>query len=1169
MGKARNRDRARSLRSRTSTNNITVQQTPLKICYWNCNGITNHCKLQEINDIMESEQLDVLFIDETHLKKGTNEDMTLLDKWTPTYLERDFGLKNGGGKIVLKSPKLKYLEWNPIVKDKEWVSSERTWIFVYKNGSNIAICSVYMAAEITANDDYKLWNESLYETIQGELRGLENEGYKCMIMGDMNAHIGTPPLGIDGNKPGTNSNGRKLLDFVSNNNLVILNRNKELCTGTFTRITPYSSTILDYVLITKNLQDNIIRMGIDDEVSLFSGSDHVALRVDISVPQIHNEERTTQSKERPLILHQERDLKTAKVIMDKAFDECDWDEISLDEKCKVFQEIIVSANLEAYGNAPRTKVKRQNKHLKRLQYQKKTADQKSKKLSLERTNIILNHGIWSEENQELLEQAVIEGGDLGTEINKKKLELAMSKSNKKRIKETLKTEKFWKVAQRTLKKKGLLTSIKDADGKLVTDYLMLKETIVTEVAKMALGQKSKLFTSRGQQLIKEVTILTEKNYQKWIPKEREEFEFEHEVCKKVLVEDVKKVVKEIKSDRASGVDRVSATMLQAASEKGLKLLTSLVNESIQEGRVPEILQVGKMTLIDKKEPSLEVNKKRPLTVSSVVLSVLTKIVHKRMNEICEREGFYGHIQYGFRQKRSTVDCVFMILAALRAAKRKHKAISLAFCDIAKAYDTVCRELLYTKLRNIGFGGKVVALIRSMYYNDCVRVNLAQGLSDPVYFTQGVKQGCSLSPMLFALYIASLGTALHNTNLGIEFGHVTLTALFFADDLLLLSSTPKGGMNKLLNLVTEFCNDMRMKLSVTKTYILTNAQYNVSWTVEDETIEEILIAKYLGVHIQLRGRSIIGKYEENVVRRATNYAYSIMNLSRSVLDRAIVAKRLWESCAIPAILYCSEATIYKQCTIRELERIQNMVGRFILQLPRSSSNTMGWIDAGLMPMENRIQNRQAIYIWNIMNTKGNNTLQLFLRELLNHPSDAYTKNWLMIQKDIGIITNFERKTQLSKALVDRAVTRVLAIKRSQSTMSTLPQPWKWFKIQPHISDTYASKTMSMVRAGNAQLGNRYKNRYGYQYKHCPHCILNGTTTKLKESHVILACPSVELERRKLRITNYIVKLKAQGKTTNQELLRSYLGGDGAEPEILIYRGKCMATIIEMWLYRNHE
>ena len=95
-----------------------------------------------------------------------------------------------GGEMVLKSPTLIYLEWIPWVQDKEWVSSERIWILVHQNESNIAICSVYihtyMAAEIMANDDYKSWNESLYETIQGELRRLENDGYKCIIMRDMN-----------------------------------------------------------------------------------------------------------------------------------------------------------------------------------------------------------------------------------------------------------------------------------------------------------------------------------------------------------------------------------------------------------------------------------------------------------------------------------------------------------------------------------------------------------------------------------------------------------------------------------------------------------------------------------------------------------------------------------------------------------------------------------------------------------------------------------------------------------------------------------------------------------------------------------------------------------------------------------------------------------------------
>ena len=83
----------------------------------------------------------------------------------------------------------------------------------------------------------------------------------------------------------------------------------------------------------------------------------------------------------------------------------------------------------------------------------------------------------------------------------------------------------------------------------------------------------------------------------------------------------------------------------------------------------------------------------------------------------------------------------------------------------------------------------------------------------------------------------------------------------------------------------------MKLATSKTYILTNAPNEISWKVDNVTIEEILVAKYLGVTIQVHGWSMIGVYEKDMIRKATNYAYAIMNLSRGVLDRAMVAKRL--------------------------------------------------------------------------------------------------------------------------------------------------------------------------------------------------------------------------------------------------------------------------------------
>ena len=75
----------------------------------------------------------------------------------------------------------------------------------------------------------------------------------------------------------------------------------------------------------------------------------------------------------------------------------------------------------------------------------------------------------------------------------------------------------------------------------------------------------------------------------------------------------------------------------------------------------------------------------PFLCTSVLLSVITKILHGRLDPICEAEGYYGAVQYGFRKNRSTSDCIFILLAAIRRAKRKGQIISIACCDIAKAY----------------------------------------------------------------------------------------------------------------------------------------------------------------------------------------------------------------------------------------------------------------------------------------------------------------------------------------------------------------------------------------------------------------------------------------------------------------------------------------------------
>ena len=106
-------------------------------------------------------------------------------------------------------------------------------------------------------------------------------------------------------------------------------------------------------------------------------------------------------------------------------------------------------------------------------------------------------------------------------------------------------------------------------------------------------------------------------------------------------------------------------------------------------------------------------------------------------------------------------------------------------------------------------------------------------------------------------MAGLGEKLHAMKEGVNFSGQVISALFFADDLVLISRTKVRGMERMLREVSRFCKGMYMKLSVEKTAILSNGQEGQVWKVELGTpdLEATLVGKYLGVEIQVKGRNL--------------------------------------------------------------------------------------------------------------------------------------------------------------------------------------------------------------------------------------------------------------------------------------------------------------------------
>ena len=112
---------------------------------------------------------------------------------------------------------------------------------------------------------------------------------------------------------------------------------------------------------------------------------------------------------------------------------------------------------------------------------------------------------------------------------------------------------------------------------------------------------AKLFTHKGQQLIKAAKVKHQENHDEWIPDDKQPNLHEAEVCRPATVAEIKQIETRNKDSRAPRVDELPTRLFKNASPMFYEQLTEMVNECHLQGETPECLNTGKMTLIDKKK----------------------------------------------------------------------------------------------------------------------------------------------------------------------------------------------------------------------------------------------------------------------------------------------------------------------------------------------------------------------------------------------------------------------------------------------------------------------------------------------------------------------------------------------------------------------------------------
>ena len=172
-------------------------------------------------------------------------------------------------------------------------------------------------------------------------------------------------------------------------------------------------------------------------------------------------------------------------------------------------------------------------------------------------------------------------------------------------------------------------------------------------------------------------------------------------------------------------------------------------------KIPEEWKDATIKVLHKKSDRSDCNNFRGIALVSHAGKVLLKIVVNRLSDLCEAQQILPEEQCGFRPARSTIDMLFEVCRLQELGRQRKIPLYMCFVDLQKAYDSVDRELLWKVLAGAGVPPVMIDVIRQFHDGMRTRVRMDDGeLSEWFEVTQGLRQGCVLSPLLFNIFFAA-------------------------------------------------------------------------------------------------------------------------------------------------------------------------------------------------------------------------------------------------------------------------------------------------------------------------------------------------------------------------------------------------------------------------------
>ena len=244
---------------------------------------------------------------------------------------------------------------------------------------------------------------------------------------------------------------------------------------------------------------------------------------------------------------------------------------------------------------------------------------------------------------------------------------------------------------------------------------------------------------------------------------------------------------------------------------------------------------------------------RPISITSYIGKLFEKIIAKRIKKLLLKNNVTDPDQEGFTEKKNTVRYLNRLHMGIESDKEKNLTIMVLFVDFEKAYDSVWKKGLITKLYQLRIRGNILKLIDDFISKRnvslCINGTLGEKRKTGNY---GLPQGAVLSVLLFKIFLMDFGEDLEN--------NPQITKYKFADDgtVKVTGETTQECLNTfqiVLNSLDKWTKKWRMKINCNKNkteVICFNTNENnldlvpKEFQIGENTIQRVNKTKVLGL-----------------------------------------------------------------------------------------------------------------------------------------------------------------------------------------------------------------------------------------------------------------------------------------------------------------------------------